>query len=121
MIDKITLIGAAKLFQVHPRTITRLLCNSYRAYWSEKINENLYSVADIAEAYGMTQIELSRCIEGRDKLLKPKEAARILGISERNLRTRASNGRISKINRGRTTRYLQSKVNECKIYYAKEL
>ena len=121
MIDKITLIGAAKLFQVHPRTIVRALSGEHNTYWYEDINEHLYSVKDIAEVYGMTQFELSRCIEGRDRLLKPSQAAKELNIGVRLLRLRAKNGKIKKHGHGNIVRYLQSKVNESKVYYRKDI
>ena len=88
--QNITLIAAAKVFDVHPRTIVRALSGEHNTYWFDDINENLYAVADIATAYGMSANELSRCIEGRDELIKPDEAAEMLGVQPRTLRRKSS-------------------------------
>lgn len=113
--NKITLIGAADIFGVHPRTIVRALTGDYNAYWYEDSNEDVYAVEDIASVYGMTAFELARCIEGRDSLIKPDEAADILGIPPRTFRNRVRAGRYKKIAHGNIVRYLRSKILEAKI------
>lgn len=113
--NKITLIGVADIFGVHPRTIVRALSGEHNTYWYEDSNEDLYAVEDIAEAYGMTHFELSRCIEGRDSLIKPDEAAKILGVQPRTFRDRVQAGKYKKVASGGVVRYLKSKILEAKI------
>lgn len=110
--SSITLIGAANIFGVHPRTIVRALSGEHNTYWTEDINEELYAVADIADAYGISTAVLKRCIEGRDSLLTPDEAAETLGIKPRTFRDRVKAGRYEKIAHGGIVRYLRSKIIE---------
>ena len=111
----ITLIGAADLFGVHPRTIVRAVSGQHNTYWTEDINEDLFSIVDIADAYGLTVTEFGRIMDGRDKLLTPDEAAKELGIRPRTFRDRVKAGRYRKITSGGIVRYLRSKILEDKI------
>lgn len=113
--NTVTLIGAAEIFDVHPRTIVRALSGEHNTYWYEDSNEDVYAVEDIASAYGMTAFELARCIEGRDSLVKPDEAAEILGVNPRTFRNRVQAGKYKKIANGGVVRYLKSKILEAKI------
>lgn len=112
MTTNITLIGAAKVFDVHPRTIVRALSGDHNTYWYEDIDEHLYSVADIAAAYGITAHELVRCIEGRDELIKPNEAALLLNIEPRTFRKRVKAGQYKRAACGGVVRYFKSKILE---------
>lgn len=114
-VQNITLIGAAGVFGVHPRTIVRALSGEHNTYWYEDINEDLFSVADIAAAYGLTTAELSRCIERRDALMTPDEAAAELRIKPRTFRQRVKDGCYKKYSNGGIVRYLRSKIIEDKI------
>ena len=118
-VQNITLIGAANVFGVHPRTIVRALSGEHNTYWYEDIDEELYSVHDIAEVYGLDDAELSRCIEGRDKLITPDEAAKLLSIKPRTFRERVRTGCYKKCANGGIVRYLRSKIIEDKIWRAK--
>ena len=111
----VTLIGAAKIFDVHPRTIVRAISGQHNTYWYEDINEDVFAVKDIAEAYGMSPAELGRCLEGRDKLIKPDEAAVLLGIQPRTFRDRVQAGKYRKVTNGGVVRYLRSKIIADKI------
>lgn len=113
--QNITLIGAARLFGVHPRTIVRAISGQHNTYWTEDIDEDLFAVADIARVYNLYDAELIRVIEGRDKLLTPDEAAKVLSIRPRTFRDRVKAGRYRKISNGGIVRYLRSKILEDKI------
>ena len=117
----VTLIGVANVFVVHPRTIVRAITGEHNTYWTDDINEDLFAVADISKAYGMNTNELVRCIEGRDKLIKPDEAAAILEVQPRTFRDRVKGARMDgrrpygRAAAGGVVRYLRSKVIEAKI------
>ncbi len=111
----VTLIGVAAIFDVHPRTIVRALTGQHNTYWYEDINEDIFAVADIAAAYNMSAAELGRCIEGRDELIKPDEAAVLLGIQPRTFRDRVQSGKYRKVTNGGVVRYLKSKIISDKI------
>lgn len=118
-VQNITLIGAAAVFGVHPRTIVRALSGEHNTYWTEDIDEEVFSVRDIANAYNMDEADLSRCIERRDRMLTPDEAAYHLGIKPRTFRERVRQGVYQKITNGGIVRYLHSKIVEDKIRRAK--
>lgn len=111
----VTLEDAASAFRVHPRTILRALTGNYNIYWSEDINSQRMAIEDIAKAYGMTTQTLRAVIEQRDELLRPDEAAKLLGIRPRTFRDRLIAGRYKKIGSGGIARYLQSKIIEDRI------
>jgi hypothetical protein len=117
-IQNVTLLAAADVFQVHPRTICRALTGKHNTYWYEDINENVYAVRDIAKAYNMPTAVLQRCIEGREALLKPNDAAKMLGIRPRTFRQRVrDDGNPRKRNYGKCghggiVRYVRSKIIE---------
>lgn len=111
-LQSITLIEAATVFRVHPRTILRAISKQHNTYWSEDINDDKMAIDDIADAYGMTSQALRAVIEGRDKLLTPTEAAEVLGIAPRTFRDRLIAGRYKKVGSGGITRYLRSKIIE---------
>lgn len=110
----VTLERVANVFRVHPRTILRALEGEHNTYWFEDINEDLYSIADIAEAYGMTTRALVAVIEGRDELLRADEAAKELGMAARTFRKHLNREgttmRWGRAKHGGITRYLQSKI-----------
>lgn len=114
----ITLEGAARVFGVHPRTILRAISKEHNTYWYEDSNEDMLSVADIAEAYGVREIALNAVFEGRDSLLRADEAAKILGMAARTFRKHLHNddgtnwGRVAS---GGITRYLRSRIMDIKI------
>ena len=110
--ENITLIGAATIFKVHPRTIVRAVSGQHNTYWTEDINEYLYSLKDIADAYELSVAELKRVIEGREELLTPNEAAEVLNIRPRTFRDRVKEGRYRKVANGGIVRYLRSKITE---------
>lgn len=116
----ITLEAAAKLFQVHPRTIVRALTGKHNTYWTEDIDEDLFSVTDIADAYAMNPKALLRVIDGRDELIKPDEAAVLLNIKPRTFRDRVKAGRYEKVANGGIVRYLRSKIVEDAIATSQE-
>lgn len=113
--NSITLAGAAGLFGVHPRTIVRAISGEHNTYWTEDINEQLFSISDVAAAYGLSDMELKRIIEGRDALLKPDEAAKVLNIRPRTFRDRVKAGAYRKVASGGIVRYLKSQILEDKI------
>lgn len=110
--QSITLIGAANLFGVHPRTIVRAISGNHNTYWTEDIDENLYNKGEVADAYGLSVAELNRVIEGRDALLTPDEAAKLLNIKPRTFRDRVKAGRYRKVTNGGIVRYFRSKILE---------
>ena len=118
----ITLIGAANLFGVHPRTIVRALSGEHNTYWFEDINEDLHAIADIAAVYGLTTNELTRVVEGRDSLITSDEAAALLKLKPRTFRNRiradeeaGGKSRYGRAACGNIVRYLKSKIIEHKI------
>lgn len=118
-VQNITLIGAATVFGVHPRTIVRAMTGEHNTYWTEDIDEDVFAVRDIADSYDMDEADLSRCIEKRDKMLTPDEAAKALGIKPRTFRERVRQGVYRKIANGGIVRYLHSRIVEDKIRRAK--
>jgi hypothetical protein len=113
--QQITLAGAASLFGVHPRTIVRALSGEHNTYWTEDINEDPVPLTKLAASYGVSVREMVQLIEGRDKLLKPDEAAEVLGIRPRTFRDRAKAGTYRKVSNGGIVRYLRSQIIEDKI------
>ena len=111
-LQKITLEAAAKAFRVHPRTIVRALSGEHNTYWYEDINHDLYTITELAAAFDMEPKELRRVIEKREVLLKPQEAAKLLGIQPRTFRDRVHAGRYRKVANysGRVVRYFRSKI-----------
>ncbi len=113
-LQNVTLERVAEVFSVHPRTILRALKGKHNTYWFEDINEDLYSIEDIAKVYGMTTPHLVAVIEGRDKLLRADEAAEDLGIAARTFRKHLKRGstpaKWGRAKCGGITRYLQSKI-----------
>jgi hypothetical protein len=107
-----TLEAIAKVFKVHPRTIVRALAGKHNTYWTEDINHDRYSTAEVAKVYGMNHNALIRVLEGRDELYTPKEAAKELGIADRTFRDRLTRGQYKVIGYGGITRYLRSKIVE---------
>ncbi len=125
---EITLEGAAHLFRVHPRTILRALYNKHNTYWSddEKFNHQMLSLEDIATAYNTSADILRMMLEGRDQLLKPSEAAELIGVSPRVFRKMlisgypytpqsqphrfTREGRYGRIGHGRIVRYRHTKI-----------
>jgi DNA-directed RNA polymerase specialized sigma24 family protein len=119
VLQTVTLEAAATLFNVHPRTIVRALSGQHNTYWSEDINHDNYPIDAIARAYGMEPAVLRRVIEGRETLLRPDEAAELLGIRPRTFRERVSLGKDrlqkARVSSGGIVRYLKSKVTEAYI------
>lgn len=117
----VTLKAAADAFKVHPRTIVRAVQEDHNAYWSEDSNEDRYKISDIAVAYGMSPAELVRVVENRDALLKPDEAAEVLGIKPRTFREKLSDPfarpykEYGRVEYGRIVRYLKSKIIQARI------
>lgn len=109
-LQSISLIRAAKVFGVHPRTILRAIAGQHNTYWSEDINNDKVSIDDIAAAYGTSARILRAVIENRDELMTPTEAAEKLRIAPRTFRDRLVAGRYKKIGRGGIARYLGSEI-----------
>ncbi len=107
-----TLNEVATIFDVHPRTILRAMSGEHNTYWSddEDWNEQRIPLEGIAQAYSTTAKVLGIVLDGRDDLLTPKEAARVLGIAPRTFRERKTAGRYKKIGAGGIARYLHSKI-----------
>lgn len=116
----VTLEKAALAFGVHPRTILRAITGNYNIYWTEDINQELCSIEDIANAYSTTTQTLRAIFEGRDKVLRPDQAASVVGVRPRTFRERVRAGRYKKIGKGGVTRYLHSKLIEDAIANTKE-
>jgi hypothetical protein len=84
MTQQITLEAAAKVFRVHPRTVVRALSGEHNTYWTEDINHDMHTLDRLADAYkGITPDDIKRILEGRDELLKPEEAAELIGVQPR--------------------------------------
>lgn len=107
-----TLNEVATIFDVHPRTILRAMSGEHNTFWSddEDWNDQRIPLESIATAYGTTAKTLSVVLEGRDELLNPEDAARVLGIAPRTFRERKTAGRYNKIGAGGIARYLHSKI-----------
>lgn len=116
----VTLEKAALSFGVHPRTILRAITGDYNIYWTEDINQEPCSIQDLADSYSTTTQTLCAVFEGRDSLLRPDEAASVVGIRPRTFRERVRAGRYKKIGKGGVTRYLHSKLIEDAISNSKE-
>jgi len=122
----VTLDRVAQVFGVHPRTILRALAGDHNTYWNEDDRESLVALPvaldALAATYGTTVQTLTACIEDRDALLRPDEAAELLGIKPRSFRDRlrTASGPLGKLTQGRVShggivRYLRSKVIEDKL------
>ncbi len=109
-LQHVTLEAAAKVFRVHPRTILRALSGQHNTYWTEDSNHDRLSVEDIADVYGTTAQTIRAVVEKRDNLLRPDEAAKVLGIRPRTFRDRVQAGRYDRITNGGIVRYLHSKL-----------
>lgn len=111
-LQNVKLERVADVFSVHPRTIMRALEGDHNTYWTEDINEDLYSIADIATVYGMTTPALVAVIEGRDELLRADEAAKELGMAARTFRKHLDSqaSKWGRAKHGGITRYLQSRI-----------
>ncbi len=107
-----TLNEVATIFDVHPRTILRAMTGRHNTFWSddEDWNEQRIHLETIAQAYGTTVKVLNIILDGRDELLTPQDAARVLGIAPRTFRERKTAGRYTKIGAGGIARYLHSKI-----------
>jgi predicted DNA-binding protein (UPF0251 family) len=115
--ENITLEAAAAAFNVHQRTIVRALTGEHNTYWSEDSAHDIYTVEEIATAYHMKPAELNRVLDGRDKLLKPDEAAKEMNIAPRTFRLRIhrlnakdAKTRVGRVYNGGIVRYLRSRV-----------
>ena len=113
-LQNVTLERVAEAFSVHPRTILRALEGKHNTYWFEDSNEDLHSIEDIANAYGMKTYALVAVIEGRDKLIRADEAAEELSMAARTFRKHLTRTGVAKrwgrVKRGNITRYLHSKI-----------
>ena len=102
----------AKIFRVHPRTILRALTGEHNTYWYDDafVNEQRILIEEIGYAYGTTARVLRAMIEDRDSLLKPDEAAKVVGIAPRTFREHVAAGKFKKIGCGGIARYQHSKL-----------
>jgi hypothetical protein len=116
MTQQITLEAAAKVFRVHPRTVVRAMSGVHNTYWTEDINHDMHTLDRLAGAYeGITPDDIKRILEGRDELLKPNEAADLIGVQPRTFRTYVTDRKIrGRVKSGRIVRYLRSKVIDMK-------
>lgn len=85
--DRVSLSAIAAAMQVHPRTVLRAVSGDKNAYWAEGYDPEV-SVAEVALAFGADERILHWTLQGKDKLLKPIEAAQRFGIQPRTFRYR---------------------------------
>jgi hypothetical protein len=125
---EITLEGAADLLRCHPRTILRAIQGQHNVYWVDDpaFNHQMIALDTLAEAYDTTADILRAVIEGRDRLLKPNEAAEVIGVVPRTFRAMMARGypyspdthhsnlsrrsRYGRVKNGRIVRYRFSKI-----------
>ena len=125
-LEYVTLRNAALAFRVHPRTIVRAIKGVHNTYWTEDIDDDYYSIEEIAKSYGIRPAALRAVFEGRDVPLRADEAAKELGMAARTFRKHMkkdmwlveNRGRISRygrISHGGIVRYLQSRTRAAAI------
>lgn len=119
MSDTIALDAVANIFGVHPRTILRAVSGNYNAYWNEDDRDKLVAepvdLTAVARVYNTDTETLKRCILGKDRLLRPDEAAETLEIKPRTFRDRVKAGTYTKIGAGGVARYLFSEIIDDKV------
>lgn len=102
----------SEVFRVHPRTILRALTGEHNTYWADDPNVKVQriSIDQIAAAYNTTARIIRAVLEDRDDLLKPDEAAKVVGIRPRTFREHVAAGKFKKIGAGGIARYQHSKL-----------
>lgn len=104
--DKVKLNTAAERFDVHPRTILRALSDEVNVYWNTDFDPFI-DLTMLANSYSMSSRVLVRVIQGRDRLLKPSEAAGELKVPPRTFRWRKYKAAARK---GGIVRYSRSQI-----------
>jgi hypothetical protein len=119
MSETIALDAVATVFAVHPRTILRAVSGDYYVYWNEEDRDELVAkpvdLTAVAKVYDTDTGTLKRCILGKDRLVRPDEAAQILEIKPRTFRDRVKKGVYHKIGKGGVARYLFSEIIDDKV------
>lgn len=98
-----TLIKASKILNCHPRTILRALTGKANPYWIPEHNVEL-NVQKIANAFNADGNKMFHLFNGLAIILKPEEAAKVLGIASRTFREHAYQ---KFINHGGVVRFLR--------------
>lgn len=105
---KTTLNEAARLLQVHPRTILRAITRKPNPYWVPGHNDEI-KVSDVARGFHVRQTPMEGVFVMEQPLLTPDEAAEMLGVAPRTFRSRSYPALIRKV---QIVRYVKDAVLE---------
>ena len=87
----IELDDIAEILQIHPRTVLRYIHDDVNIYWAEGHNP-VVNLDDVANGFGEDPLFFVPTVhaarKGRDKILKPSEAAAFIKVPLRTFRHR---------------------------------
>ena len=87
-ITKAYLEDIAEVIDVHPRTILRTITANPTEYWAPSHNPRIH-LTEVSKTFQTPTKSLVELLQGKDRVIRPAEAAELLGVSVRTIRNKS--------------------------------